>query len=190
LVAVRREAEREAVGDDGFGVVAIPRWAGILWDLMPGDLPIHIDDVPSSRWEFGEIGAARRRLGVATGAKRLGVALLEIDPGKRSTPPHSHADEDELFLVLAGSGLSYQTYVIPPRPGIMKQPPRMASEPLIRRPMLVRAWLFLGLVVMALPSPASTTSCARPAGVPATRRTQTARFTTPTSRPRRCTGSG
>ena len=76
---------------------------------MPDDLPIHIDDVPSSRWEFGEIGAARRRLGVATGAKRLGVALIEIDPGRRSTPPHSHADEDELFLVLAGSGLSYQT---------------------------------------------------------------------------------
>ena len=76
---------------------------------MPDDLPIQIDDVPSSRWEFGEIGASRRRLGVATGAKRLGVALIEIDPGKRSTPPHSHADEDELFLVLAGSGLSYQT---------------------------------------------------------------------------------
>ncbi len=76
---------------------------------MPGDLPIHIDEVPSPRREFGEIAAARRRLGFAAGAKRLGVALIEIDPGKRSTPPHSHADEDELFLVLAGSGLSYQT---------------------------------------------------------------------------------
>ena len=76
---------------------------------MPDDLPIHVDDVPTSRWEFGEIGASRRRLGVATGARRLGIALIEIDPGKRSTPPHSHADEDELFLVLAGSGLSYQT---------------------------------------------------------------------------------
>lgn len=41
-------------------------------------------------------------------AKRLGLALIEIDPGKRSTPPHVHADEDEAFLVLAGSGLSYQ----------------------------------------------------------------------------------
>jgi uncharacterized cupin superfamily protein len=48
-------------------------------------------------------------LGVAGGAKRLGIALIEIDPGKRSTPPHSHADEDEAFLVLAGGGLSYQT---------------------------------------------------------------------------------
>src|SRR4051794_40413325 len=71
--------------------------------------PIHVDEVPTHRWEDGEVGATRRRLGVAGGAKRLGIALIEIDPGKRSTPPHSHADEDEAFLVLAGGGLSYQT---------------------------------------------------------------------------------
>jgi uncharacterized cupin superfamily protein len=76
---------------------------------MPDGLPIHVDDVPASRWEYGEVGAARRRLGVASGAKRLGIALIEIDAGTRSTPPHSHVDEDELFLVLAGGGLSYQT---------------------------------------------------------------------------------
>ena len=75
---------------------------------MPDDLPIHIDDVRPHRWDAGEIGASRRRLGQAAGAKRLGIAIIEIDPGKRSTPPHSHADEDEAFLVLAGGGLSYQ----------------------------------------------------------------------------------
>jgi|tagenome__1003787_1003787.scaffolds.fasta_scaffold20966010_3 uncharacterized cupin superfamily protein len=73
------------------------------------DVPLRAADVPSHRWDHGEIGATRRRLGAAANARRLGVALIEIDPGKRSTPPHSHADEDELFLVLAGSGLSYQT---------------------------------------------------------------------------------
>jgi uncharacterized cupin superfamily protein len=72
-------------------------------------LPIHIDDVPRGRWDSGEMGATRRRLGAASGAKRLGIALIEIDPGMRSTPPHSHADEDEVFLVLAGDGVSYQT---------------------------------------------------------------------------------
>jgi uncharacterized cupin superfamily protein len=76
---------------------------------MPDGLPIHVDDVASHRWDYGEVGASRRRLGVAAGAKRLGVALIEIDPGRRSTPPHSHADEDEAVLVLAGGGLSYQT---------------------------------------------------------------------------------
>src|SRR3954465_13579912 len=77
---------------------------------MPdGPLPIHVDDVAAHRWDFGEIAMSRRRLGVATGAQRLRGALIEIDPGRRSTPPPSHADEDEAFLVLAGSGLSYQT---------------------------------------------------------------------------------
>jgi uncharacterized cupin superfamily protein len=76
---------------------------------MADGLPIHVDDVRAHRWEYGEVGATRRRLGIASGAMRLGVALIEVDPGKRSTPPHSHADEDEAFLVLAGSGLSYQT---------------------------------------------------------------------------------
>jgi uncharacterized cupin superfamily protein len=76
---------------------------------MPGpDLPIHIDDVPRQRWDYGEIGATRRKLGAACDARRLGVALVEVDPGKRAAPPHSHGDEDEAFLVLAGSGLSYQ----------------------------------------------------------------------------------
>jgi uncharacterized cupin superfamily protein len=75
---------------------------------MDDGLPIHIDDVPVERYDNGEIGAGRRRLGRAAGAKRLGIAIIEIDPGKRPTPPHSHADEDEVFLVLAGSGLSYQ----------------------------------------------------------------------------------
>ncbi|HEV7162101.1 MAG TPA: hypothetical protein VGN25_02495 [Solirubrobacteraceae bacterium] len=76
---------------------------------MDADVPIHIDDVRSERWEIGEIAASRRRLALACGARRLGVALIDVDPGMRATPPHSHADEDEAFLVLAGSGLSYQT---------------------------------------------------------------------------------
>ncbi len=76
---------------------------------MPDGLPFHIDDVPTDRWEVGELAATRRKLGRHAGAARLGVAIIAIDPGKRSTPPHSHADEDEIFLVLAGSGLSYQS---------------------------------------------------------------------------------
>jgi uncharacterized cupin superfamily protein len=76
---------------------------------VPQGLPIQVDAVHARRWEYGEVGVTRRRLGVAGGAKRLGVALIEIDPGKRSTPPHAHADEDEVFLVMAGGGLSYQT---------------------------------------------------------------------------------
>ncbi len=76
---------------------------------MPTDLPFHVDDVAPERRDIGELAGTRRRLGAAAGATRLGIALIEIDPGKRFSPPHSHADEDEVFLVLAGSGLCYLT---------------------------------------------------------------------------------
>jgi len=38
----------------------------------------------------------------------------------------------------------------PAEPGIMQRPPRVRSEGVIRGPMLVRAWLFLGVLVAAL----------------------------------------
>jgi uncharacterized cupin superfamily protein len=72
-------------------------------------IPIHVDDVPVQSWDVGELRARRRRLGAAAHAQRLGVAIIEIAPGARSTPPHSHIDEDEVFLVLAGSGISWQS---------------------------------------------------------------------------------
>src|SRR3954469_14148015 len=33
---------------------------------------------------------------------------VEVAPGARSTPVHVHADEEELFYVLAGDGVSWQ----------------------------------------------------------------------------------
>jgi uncharacterized cupin superfamily protein len=76
---------------------------------MTDDIPIHVDDVPERRWEVGDLRARRKRLGAAASAVRLGVAIIDIDPGARSTPPHSHVDEDEVFLVLRGSGISWQS---------------------------------------------------------------------------------
>ena len=76
---------------------------------MSDGLPFHVDDVEPESWDVGELAATRRRLGAAAGARRLGIAIIEIAPGRRSTPPHSHADEDEAFLVLAGGGLSWQS---------------------------------------------------------------------------------
>jgi magnesium-transporting ATPase (P-type) len=38
----------------------------------------------------------------------------------------------------------------PAEPGIMQRPPRDRSEGVIRKPMLIRAWLFLGLIISAL----------------------------------------
>ena len=38
----------------------------------------------------------------------------------------------------------------PPEPGIMQRPPRPRAEGVIRRPLLIRAWLFLGMIVAVL----------------------------------------
>ena len=38
----------------------------------------------------------------------------------------------------------------PAEPGIMQRPPRPHDEGVIRRPMLIRAWLFLGVIVCRL----------------------------------------
>ncbi len=70
--------------------------------------PIHWDDVPERRIDQGELRSRRRRLGAAAGAARVGLSRHQIDPGGRSTPAHVHADEEEIFFVLAGAGLSWQ----------------------------------------------------------------------------------
>lgn len=86
-----------------------PRQARCNAAGMSQRLPIHIEDVEPETWDVGECKATRWRLAAAAGAARIGVALIEIAPGARSTPVHSHAEEDEAFLVLAGSGISYQS---------------------------------------------------------------------------------
>ena len=49
-----------------------------------------------------------QRLGNAAGTVGVGVNRIRIDPGRLSTPPHSHGASEELVYVLAGSGLSWQ----------------------------------------------------------------------------------
>jgi uncharacterized cupin superfamily protein len=75
----------------------------------------HWDDVEAEEVDVGELRGRWRDLGSAAGSFRAGVSLVEVMPGARSTPAHVHADEEELFYVLAGSGLSWQdgtTYAI------------------------------------------------------------------------------
>src|SRR5436190_1452080 len=92
---------------EGAGAVRRRSASIVMLRPMPTNVPLHVDDVAPARREVGELAGTRRRLGAAAGALRLGIALIEIDAGKRFSPPHAHADEDEVFLVLAGSGLSY-----------------------------------------------------------------------------------
>jgi uncharacterized cupin superfamily protein len=68
----------------------------------------HWDDVDSYRRAKGEMDATWQRLGDAAGTRGVGVNRVRVAPGKLPTPPHSHGASEELFFVLAGSGLAWQ----------------------------------------------------------------------------------
>jgi uncharacterized cupin superfamily protein len=70
--------------------------------------PVNWDDVPVRQIEVGPIAGAWRFIGAAVGSSALGFRRAQITPGCRSTPAHTHSGEEEVFFVLAGSGLSWQ----------------------------------------------------------------------------------
>lgn len=45
-----------------------------------------------------------RNLGLAAGSQVTGLRQIELEPGKMGYPPHCHAAEEEIFVVLAGEG--------------------------------------------------------------------------------------
>lgn len=65
-------------------------------------------DVLGRRITVGPLDSTCRDLGLAAGTRKVGLRRFEIEPGKRSTPAHTHSGEEEIFYVLAGSGLSWQ----------------------------------------------------------------------------------
>jgi uncharacterized cupin superfamily protein len=68
----------------------------------------HWDDVEWTRIDRGPLQGERQRLGAAAGTARAGLSRYRMGPGERAMPVHVHADEEELFYVLGGSGLSWQ----------------------------------------------------------------------------------
>ena len=77
---------------------------------MPQTHPnlVHVDDVPEIVIDRGPLQGRRQRLGAAAGATRIGLSRYLLGPGERAMPVHVHADEEEHFHVLSGSGLSWQ----------------------------------------------------------------------------------
>jgi uncharacterized cupin superfamily protein len=75
----------------------------------------HWDQAEAEEVDIGDLRGRWLDLGSAAGSFRAGVSLVELPPGGRSAPVHTHADEEELFYLLAGSGLSWQdgtTYAV------------------------------------------------------------------------------
>jgi uncharacterized cupin superfamily protein len=68
----------------------------------------HWDDEPWVTIERGDLRCERQRLCFTKGAPRAALSRYRIAPGQRPMPQHVHADEEEIFFVLAGSGLSWQ----------------------------------------------------------------------------------
>jgi uncharacterized cupin superfamily protein len=58
------------------------------------------------------MAASWQRLGDAVGTVGIGVNRVRIDPGRLSTPPHSHGLSEEIVFVLGGSGLSWQDELV------------------------------------------------------------------------------
>jgi uncharacterized cupin superfamily protein len=71
-------------------------------------VPVNWDDAPRRDVEVGPISGTWRDLGTAAGSRQVGLRRIEVRPGGRSTPAHTHSGEEEVFFVLAGSGLSWQ----------------------------------------------------------------------------------
>src|SRR4051794_30440977 len=68
----------------------------------------HWDDEPWSSLQHGDLCCERQRLCSTVGAPRAALSRYRIAAGRRPMPLHVHADEEEIFFVLAGSGLSWQ----------------------------------------------------------------------------------
>jgi uncharacterized cupin superfamily protein len=68
----------------------------------------HWDEVESFHPAKGEMDATWQRLGDAAGTRGVGVNRVRVEPGKLPTPPHSHGASEEIYFVLAGSGLAWQ----------------------------------------------------------------------------------
>src|SRR4051794_7966172 len=69
---------------------------------------VHFDDVEEIVIDRGPLQGRRQRLAAAAGARRIGLSRYVLGPGERAMPVHVHADEEEVFHVLAGSGFSWQ----------------------------------------------------------------------------------
>jgi uncharacterized cupin superfamily protein len=65
----------------------------------------NVDDVDLQRHVREPLYESRRaRLATGTAARRLGATVVVTAPGKRAWPYHLHHAEEEMFVILEGSG--------------------------------------------------------------------------------------
>lgn len=70
----------------------------------PGTI-VNLADVEPQRVERPRVARIRRNLGRAVGSRRTGLQHVTVDPGKESTAQHCHSAEEEIFVILEGTGV-------------------------------------------------------------------------------------
>jgi uncharacterized cupin superfamily protein len=53
--------------------------------------------------EHGSFGVRGTRVGAQAGAERVGIAVYELDPGRKNMPYHAHFGIEEVIVVLRGT---------------------------------------------------------------------------------------
>jgi uncharacterized cupin superfamily protein len=79
---------------------------------------VNLADVEAHRVEHGRVARDRRNLGRAAQSVRTGLQHVTVDPGRYSVAQHCHSAEEEIFVVLEGTGvLVLDEEETPIRPG-------------------------------------------------------------------------
>lgn len=80
---------------------------------------LNFNELPLEEWKQGEFFAGRDiSIGARLGLKQLGISVNQVPPGKSGCPFHNHHVEDELFVIIAGSGeYRFGDRRMPVRPG-------------------------------------------------------------------------
>jgi uncharacterized cupin superfamily protein len=68
---------------------------------------VALADVPAERIRRARTDIVRRDLGRAAGSVSTGMRHIAVQAGAESYPPHAHSAEEELFVVLGGSGTAH-----------------------------------------------------------------------------------
>ena len=65
---------------------------------------VNVADVAPRERRGATVSRTAWDLGRAAGSLKTGLQLFDIEPGRLMSPPHCHSEEEEIFVVLAGTG--------------------------------------------------------------------------------------
>ena len=65
---------------------------------------VNIDALEEDDWGRGDVLVHGRDLGIAAGSVLTGINYNRVEAGMLSCPPHCHSAEEEIFVVLEGTG--------------------------------------------------------------------------------------